>query len=111
MKLKSKVKGASLISPLSIVVICVILFTLALIENPLNWVSAYGWSGSISYDIVLVYLIALMLGVLIGHISVTCKRNEAEKFDFKIKYLWFLFAFAAFFSNCVNLLMLVIFHC
>ncbi|MGR5066512.1 hypothetical protein [Photobacterium sp. DNB22_13_2] len=100
MKISNKIDGSILVSPLSFVIITAILFSLAVLENPLNWVAAYGWSGNISYDIVTVYLTSIILGILIGSVASRTRYSNGISFNFNLKYLWYLFYFAAFFQVC-----------
>ncbi|KJZ27707.1 O-antigen polymerase [Pseudoalteromonas fuliginea] len=100
MKIKKKINGHILFSPNVFLIFCAFFFSICIIENPLGWSNAFGWDGTINYDLVFIYLLSLYLGIKLGGINFfPSKVSLDEKNNINYKYLALLFFIAIIFQS------------
>lgn len=98
MKFSKSLPGYYFFSPQSFVVVAILFFSLCLVENPLGWYKAFGWSGEIDFDIVAIYLFAVILGITLGRVGPSKAPLAYGSFDFSKKWIVIIFTLAALFQ-------------
>lgn len=100
MIIKNKINGHCLVSPISVVLITIFIMFLSTFENPMNWTANYDWSGELDYDILILYVFFLMLGIAFGNLfnRKNYDENVQITFDLKVKTVLLMFGVACIFQ-------------